>query len=88
MANVTLSQTGVSDLTEIRPAMPGKGVMARKTSPPERMGSSEPAATMVPAAKMRVASATEMAMSTVTTTVAAAVTSSVSAAAFADRRAG
>ncbi len=60
--------------------MSGKGVMARKTSPPERVGSREPSTTVVPATKMRVASATEM-------TMAAAMTSSVSAAP-ADRRAG
>ena len=65
-----MCQSGVSDLTEIRPAkirsaMSGKGVMARKTSVPERVGSREPsAAVMAAAAEMGVAEAvatTEMA---------------------------
>jgi hypothetical protein len=91
-----MSQSGVSDLTEIRPAMSGKRMMACKTCPPERVGSREPSATMVSAAKMRVAEAvatTEVAaMTTAVTTemaaVAAAMTTTVAAtAAFADRRA-
>jgi hypothetical protein len=76
-----VSQAGVSDLTEIRPAMSGKGVMAGKTCSSERVGSREPSAAVVPTAKMRVAetvtSATEMTMAA--TTMAAAP---------ADRRAG
>jgi hypothetical protein len=73
-----MCQSGVSDLTETRPAkirsaMPGKGVMAGETSVPERMGSREPSTTVVPAAKMRVAEAVATAkMAAMTTTVATA----------------
>ena len=93
-----MCQSGVSDLTEIRPAkirsaMSGKGVMARKTSVPERVGSREPSAAVMAAAEMGVAEAvatTEMAAMTttmMTSTVATAVTAAMTTAAFADRRA-
>jgi hypothetical protein len=93
-----MCQSGVSDLTETRPAkirsaMSGKGVMARKTSVPERVGSREPSAAVMSAAEMGVAEAvatTEMAAMTttmMTSTVATAVTTSMTTAAFADRRA-
>jgi hypothetical protein len=94
-----MSQGGVSDLTEIRPAMSGKGVMTRKTCPPERVGSREPSTTVVPAAKMSVAEAvatTEVAamtttmaaeMAAVAAAMTAAMTTTVATAAFTDRRA-
>jgi hypothetical protein len=85
-----MSQSGVSDLTEIRPAMSGKGVMARKTAVPERVGAREPSATVMPASEMSVTEAmttTEMTATMMTTTVPTAVAASMATAAFSDRRA-